>query len=127
MNTKLVMGASAAVMGVTGLALSFFPQELSSKTGLQTDNYIVLQLLGALYFAFAALNWMAKGSIIGGIYGKPIVAGNFAHFLIGCLALIKANTVGISASALIGCTIIYALFAIVFGYIMFTHPSPKSN
>src|SRR4051812_6500704 len=122
MNTKLVMSASAVVMAIAGITLSFLPQELTTLTGLKADNYIVLQLLGALYFGFAALNWMAKGSIIGGIYGKPVVVGNLAHFLIGSLALIKINTTGISANVILGCTIVYALFAIIFGYIMFTHP-----
>ena len=39
---------------------------------------------------FAMLNWMAKGVIIGGIYSRPIVIANLAHFLIGDLELIKA-------------------------------------
>jgi len=33
---------------------------------------------------------MAKGVIIGGIYSRPIVIANLAHFLIGDLELIKA-------------------------------------
>ena len=38
------------------------------------------------------LNWMAKGTLIGGIYNKPIAIGNFTHFTIGGLALIKIIT-----------------------------------
>jgi hypothetical protein len=35
------------------------------------------------------LNWMAKGTIIGGIYNRPIAIANLTHFLIGGLALAK--------------------------------------
>jgi len=31
-----------------------------------------MQIIGSFYFAFAILNWMSKGSIIGGIYNRPI-------------------------------------------------------
>ena len=35
------------------------------------------------------MNWMAKTVLIGGIYARPLAIGNFTHFLVGALALLK--------------------------------------
>ena len=35
---------------------------------------------------------MAKESLIGGIYNRPIAIGNFMHFAVGAMALIKIIT-----------------------------------
>jgi hypothetical protein len=126
MNTKLVMALSAIFLAVIGIGLTFMPQEIAAFTGLGfTKIYqLQLQILGALFFAFAMLNWMAKGSIIGGIYNRPIAIANFTHFFIGGVALVKAvagnmhlhYTVWILA-------ILYSVFAILFGIIFSKHPS----
>jgi hypothetical protein len=125
MNTKIIMTVCAGVLGITGLVFSFLPQELAIFMGWPDSQPIVLQMIGALYFAFAITNWTAKANIIGGIYGKPIALGNFTHFSIGTLALgnwIIQNPVIKSTIALTG---LYAIFAIAFGYILFIHPNLK--
>jgi hypothetical protein len=74
------------------------------------------------------LNWMAKGSLIGGIYNRPIAIANLTHFFIGAAALIKAvlgnpgmhYTVWILAG-------IYLVFTILFGIIFSRHPSQGNN
>jgi len=40
-------------------------------------------------FGFAMINWTAKTSLLGWIYGRPIPIGNFAHYAIAALALLK--------------------------------------
>ena len=87
MNTKLIMAASALFMAAIGISLTFLPKEISNMIGAGyiSNIPIALQLSGALYFAFAMLNWMAKGSIIGGIYNRPLTIANFTHFAIGGL------------------------------------------
>jgi hypothetical protein len=131
MNTKLVMASSAALMAVGGVFLQFFPHEIlnyleSPSTGI---NSLFLQLVGALYLGLAATNWMAKSVLIGGIYARPLAIGNFAHFLIGALALIKyafAQQPGLSSPVIWVLAIIYSLFAVIFGYVFFTHPLKKN-
>lgn len=125
MNTKLLMTASSVFMGLIGIALSFMQSEVLKALGQmpnQTLN-LILQLFGALYVGFAMTNWMAKTVLIGGIYSRPLSIGNFSHFLIAGLALVKAslssNTTSIYIYVL---TTIYVLFAILFGYVIFTHP-----
>lgn len=125
MNTKLLMTASSVFMGFSGITLSFMPSEVLGMLG-QVPNEILtltLQLTGALYFGLAMTNWMTKSVLIGGIYSRPLSVGNFSHFFIAGLTLVKALFKGNTSSAYIfTLTIIYVLFAILFGYILFTQP-----
>ena len=113
---------SAFAMGIAGILLLFLPQELSAYWGLEGTPPVLLQLLGALYFSFAMVNWTAKANLLGGIYGRPISIGNFTHFLIGGLALDKLAFRDSLQPALVGTAIIYSIFAVLFGYVFFTHP-----
>lgn len=123
------MIASAVFMGLTGIALSFMPNEVLRTLG-QVPNQalaLTLQLTGALYFGFAITNWMAKTVLIGGIYSKPLSIGNFAHFFIAGLALVKSSfNSNTSSSYIFILTIIYIIFAVLFGYVTFIHSVKKT-
>lgn len=119
MNTKIVLTASSILMGITGLLLTFLPQEVATTAGWNEQTSIVLQIIGALYFGFAMINWMSKANLIGGIYNRPLAVGNLTHFVIAALACVKYSP---KNTTLIIVTIIYSIFAIAFGYILFTHP-----
>jgi hypothetical protein len=126
MNTTFIMTASAVLLALIGLSLTFLPNELIHYTGIGNSKplQLILQLLGALYFGFALLNWMAKGSIIGGIYNRPIALANFTHFLIGGLAVVKAllkdTTLPYTIWVL---AFIYSAFAILFWLILYQQPT----
>ena len=123
------MAASAVVMGLPGLAASFFPEELLINAGISSNETIILfiQVAGALYIGFAIMNWMSKTVLIGGIYSKPLGMGNFAHFLIGAIALIKAAMHNAFSPYLLLAAIIYSIFALLFGMIVFTSPLKKTH
>jgi Fe2+ transport system protein B len=128
MNTKLIMTLSAIFMAIIGISLSFLPDEILKYSGMDSTALarIILQLLGALYFAFAMLNWMAKGATIGGIYNKPISIANFTHFFIGGLALLKALIKYTGTPQLLWVlAVIYLVFAICFGIVFTRHPADK--
>jgi hypothetical protein len=129
MNTKILMSASAIIMGVAGITMSFAPDEILSGVGV-TDvvpaERLLIQLAGAMYFAFAMINWTAKANLIGGIYSRPVAIGNFAHFVVGALALIKGYF-GAKDHAVLIVTIAYVIFAILFGKVLFTHPIRKPD
>jgi len=128
MNTKLIMSISAVTMAAVGAGLVFLPKDLAQLVGLDsnTATALILQVLGSLYFAFAMLNWMSRGNLIGGIYSRPIAIGNFTHFFVGGLGLIKAAIA--SPTVLIaGFAAFYGIFAGAFGLILFTHPGIKSD
>ncbi len=126
MNTKILMISSSIFLGALGITFSFIPDEIISSLSESSNQISILslQLLGALYLGFAMLNWMAKESLIGGIYNRPIAVGNFMHFAIGALALIKIIIkIQIHPEIIISLTAIYSVFAILFGYVFRTTPS----
>jgi hypothetical protein len=112
--TRLVMAASAAVMLIAGIACTFAPQELLARIGASAVPPVAVQVAGSLFLGFAMINWMAKDSLIGGIYNRPVAVGNLLHFTSAAIALLKAQW-WIAAA-------VYALFAIAFAKIVFTSP-----
>jgi len=130
MNTKIIMTLAAVILGTAGIALTFMPDALLNYAGMEKSEtaLLLMQILGALYFAFAMLNWMSKGSLIGGIYNRPVAVANMTHFLIGGLALVKVLMSNSNASYLIWTVgVIYAAFAVCFGIILFRHPVREAN
>lgn len=119
---------SALLLALIGLAFTFFGAELAvfTGTGLSVTFQLFLQIMGALFFGFAMLNWMAKANVMGGIYNRPIAIANFAHFFIGGMALAKTvvQHPGVSY-AVWALAILYALFALLFGVILFRNPTKK--
>lgn len=123
------MMASALLMGILGITASFLPHELLKIANISISGFepIAVQIMGALYLGFAMMNWMSKGITIGGIYARPLALGNFMHFAIGALALIKGASNNQDLKFFWAGVVIYALFAIIFGYVLFTHPLDKSK
>ena len=130
MNTKILMSVSAIFLGIIGLSLSFLPKEILDYLLLESNPFtgLIMQLLGALYLGFGMMNWMGKGSIIGGIYNKPMVIGNFMHFGVGAITLLKIvfNTQA-NKEIVIALTIFYSIFAIAFAYIFMKNPNKVAN
>lgn len=119
------MTSSAVLMGIVGISFTFLPSEIMIYFEVEPSKFLqmMIQILGALYFAFAMLNWMSKESFIGGVYNRPIAIANLTHFLIVALALVK-NVFSSEEWSLILVivTTLYSLFAILFGIILFKHP-----
>ncbi len=131
MNTKYLLTSSAIFLGILGFVLTFMPQEVSHffLKNDSLENVLFLQLLGALYLGFAIQNWFVKGSLIGGIYNKPILMGNIIHFTIGFFSLLKSdlvlliNEIDISIVILI----MYAMFTISFFLVTFSAVKKLEN
>ena len=125
MNSKTILTSSAINLIIIGVAFSFIPAELLGflKMEKTAEAEILFQLVGALYFGFGMLNWTARRSIVGGIYNKPISIANFAHFLIGALALVKTAFSNQEIHYFIWfLCLIYIFFGICFALMMFKHP-----
>jgi hypothetical protein len=124
MNTKLLMASGALFLAALGLAGTFLPQEIAVRAGADAHGLIplLIQLLGALYLGFAMLDWMAKESVIGGIYARPLSVGNLVHFTVGALALGKGVLAGQRATSVLVLAALYALFAIAFATVVFGSP-----
>lgn len=127
MQTRLLMSASALLMAVLGLAASFLSHELLSflDATVETQTVLIVQVLGALYLGFAILNWHSRGAAIGGIYNRPLAVGNFLHFVIASITLVKV-ALALSSAPIWTITIVYVVFALWFGLVLFTHPGQPS-
>ncbi len=125
MKTRSLMIASAVFMGVAGIAVTFLPEEILTWIGTQPMPALVvmLQITGALYFGFAMTNWMARGVLIGGIYSRPLAIGNFAHFMIAGLGLLKEVFVSPALPWFWLPSVAYAVFALRFGMVLLRHPA----
>jgi hypothetical protein len=67
---------------------------------------------------------MAKGTLIGGIYNRPIAIGNLMHFGVGAIALVKVATkIQIYSEIIISLTAVYVIFALLFVYTFRTNPT----
>jgi ATP/ADP translocase len=124
MSTKLLLGASALILGAAGVAGLFAPHELLRAFGVPPAATLPLlvQLLAAMLFAFSMMNWTAKGSLIGGIYNRPLALGNLTHFAIGAITLLKAVAGGGTNAVVLATAVIYALFAAGFALVFFRSP-----
>ena len=119
MNTKRLLTVIAIILGSVGVTLLFFPQEWISYFLMEDSSVLLLQLIGAMYFAFAMLNWMYKENTIGGIYGRPVAMANFTHFFIAALTFIKLWASDPGNFPLIIATLNYSVFAFAFAYLLF--------
>jgi hypothetical protein len=88
---------------------------------------VLVQLLGALYFSFALMNWTAKDSAIGGIYARPVSLANFGHFFSGTLLLAKYLLSNEFNLPILLVTILYAIFAAVFYWLVFRATGLKAQ
>ena len=118
------MIASAAFLAVLGFATSFLPEKVLGLHGTvpDTPTLLLIQMAGALYLGFAILNWTARGVLIGGIYARPVALGNFLHFAMVSVMLIKAAIVHGVIQLAISATV-FSVFAIWFGLVLFRPPS----
>jgi hypothetical protein len=117
------MSASAAFMGILGIATSFFSHEILAFVGatVETQTVLIVQVLGALYLGFAFLNWYLRGFAMGGIYNRPVGLGNTLHFAIVSVTLIKA-AFALDSIAIWAISAAYVVFASWFGLVLFSSP-----
>lgn len=118
---------SAVLYLLAGVAALFAPQELLSFAGAVPGdlNVSLLQAVGAAFLGFGMLNWLSRYSLVGGIYGRPIVAANFAHAFAAAALLVKAVPRGNGSPLAWAALGIYGILALLFGIKFFGSDSKK--
>jgi hypothetical protein len=119
------MAACAVTLGVAGAILIFAPEWALLNLGIDSSptSLLLAQVTGGLYFGYGIVNWMAKHNLIGGIYNRPLALGNFTHFFIVGLSVVKAlisnrelpKTIWVAGA-------MYIIFGLLFLVILFRHP-----
>ncbi len=121
MLVQRFMEGTAIVLGAAALALIFAPEIAIARLAIEPISAAIplAELYGAALFGLARTAWFARTMLLGGIYGKAVVAGGFGHSLVGAFALVHAvRASGGNALLWAACTV-YALLAIGFGALMF--------
>ncbi len=123
MNTKILMTSSSLFLGLAGIFSLFAPDVLLSTLNLPKTNPapVLIQLMGAMYFSFALMNWTAKDSLIGGIYARPVSLANFSHFFSGVLLLIKYQLSNEMNAIIIFVLFAYTIYTFLFYWLVFRH------
>ncbi|UUV26222.1 MULTISPECIES: multidrug DMT transporter permease [Lysinibacillus] len=123
MKTKWLLSSSAVLMGLFGLAGTFFPEEISKILGIDPSPIILilLQIIGGLYLGFAMLNWFTRSALIGGIYNKPVILGNLIYCIVVFFALFRqlAEKFHFIFAIL---TVVYLGFAVWFTLVLRSNP-----
>ena len=126
MKTKLLMTSSALFCGIIGILLLFLPNEIAEYLNVEPTiiTILFLKILSALYLGFGILNWTVKGSLIGGIYNKPIALGNLLHFVVGSIELVKViSNIETHREIIIFLTALYIIFGVLFAYVLKNNPT----
>jgi len=91
MISSLISRASATLLLLGGLALVFAPDVLlpALVPGFPATGAWLGQVLGAAWLGLAGLNWLSRSTLLGGIYGRPVVYTNLVTHVTGALALLR--------------------------------------
>jgi hypothetical protein len=121
LNPKILMTSSSLVLGLAGIFALFAPDVVLAVLGtlVTAELSVLVQLSGALYFSFALMNWTAKDSAIGGIYARPVSLGNFGHFFVGALLLIRYQISNEINVFILLALVMYVIYASLFYWLVF--------
>jgi hypothetical protein len=126
--SKYLLIASAASLALGGLILLFAPEILANLLASTSAlGFLVSQVLSAAWLGLAALDWFDRGSMIGGIYGRPIVLANFANYFIAATSILRTGVRYGLPTELWVVGGIAALFALVFGLRIYGSPPEMSS
>ena len=114
---NVLLGVSAAIYALAGVALLFVPAEILAYFGAppSTLDSALLQVLGSALFGFGMLNWMSRFTRLGGVYGRPLSAANMAHTGSAGLLLGKMALAGPFSLPLVVAAGLYGVLAVAFG------------
>ncbi|MEO8499952.1 MAG: hypothetical protein ABI565_03490 [Vicinamibacteria bacterium] len=114
-RTKLAVEISALCLAALGIVLLFAGTELTTWAFATPIAEPFPAVLGAALLGFASMNWIARHNLLGGIYGRAVVAANQTHLTVGAIVLVKH---GLTHGGSIGFSILAGLY--VAGAILFT-------
>lgn len=111
----------ALVLGAAALVLIFAPELVITRFAAEPTPGALLvgQLYGGALFGSAMTTWLARTMLLGGIYGRSIVVGGFAHGLVGAFALAHQLRSPIASGFLWAAFVAYAALALWFAWLMF--------
>ena len=113
--------ASAALLGLSGIALLFASDAIlpALAPDVPASAAWIGQLLGAAWLGVAALDWLQRDAVLGGIYGRPVVFANLVLSFVSALSLVGA---GPTSGAVWAAAIAAGALALAWGLLLFRGP-----
>jgi hypothetical protein len=110
---------SSLLLAAFGGLMLFAPGEVSRALTPSAGSNVIVQVCAAAVLGFAAMNWTARGSALGGIYGRAVVVGNQTHLMIGALLLVSAGIDAPRSATYWVFAGLYICGAALFSYLLF--------
>lgn len=119
-----VSRASAIAQLLGGIALLFAADVILPVVipGYPAAGAWLGQLLGAGWIAMAALNWLSRSVLLGGIYGRQQVLSNAALYFISTMVLLEAATRSGAPGILWALLVVNGTFTALYGWLLFRGP-----
>lgn len=124
MISSLISRVSASILLVGGLILLFVPDVVLPRfvSDFPEAGLWLGQLLGASWLAVAALNWLSRSALLGGIYSRPIVFTNATLYFVGAMVVLRAASRSPGATVLWVLVVATAIPASAYGWLLFRGP-----
>ena len=124
MISTLVSRVSAGLLLLGGIAMLFAPDALLPALipGFPPAAAWLGQLLAAAWLGVAALNWLQRSVMLGGIYGRPLVLANLVLYFVSGLSLLRALVAGVAPPALWALAVPAALLAFCYAALLLRGP-----
>jgi hypothetical protein len=124
LRSAAVSTISAIVLFLGGIAFLFAADVILPilASDIPPSATWVGELIAAGWLGMAAVNWLSRGLVIGGVYGRPVVIGNLVIYFVTAMVLIRV-TLGDGGLRLAGGLAIPALLlAGVYSWLLFRGP-----
>jgi hypothetical protein len=120
-----VSRVSAIVLAAAGLPLLFASDVILSilAPGLPPSSAWLGQLIAAGWLSVALFNWNARASVLGGIYGRPVVNLNLVLYMVTALGLLKAERATVTLRML---SIPFLIMTVVYGALLLRGPFDRT-
>jgi hypothetical protein len=116
-TVKALVSATSLGLMALGAAFVFAGAETTGALGWSGGEPLA-SLFGGALVGLGAANWMARSSPMGGIYGRAVVIGTQAHFVVGAAALLRYVTRVQASPGGLAVTAFYALGAALYAYLL---------
>jgi hypothetical protein len=122
--SALISRTSAGFLFLAGLALLFGSDRLLPLLvpGAPPASAWLGQFIAAAWLGVANLNWLSRSALLGGIYGRPVVATNLTLYTVSALGSLKALGAATAPPVVWLVAAPMAAFAVVYGALLLRGP-----
>jgi hypothetical protein len=122
--SSTITRVNALLLLLAGVVLLFASDRVLPNlvTGYPTSGIWLGQVLGAACLGFAALNWLQRNAVIGGIYGRPVVFANLVFYFVSAMSLLRLAVNTSRPVAVWWIAILFVLLAAIYAVLLMRGP-----